>query len=235
VTIGLVEIYHLLKSYDYLCQNNKNMDISRSKNLSNYGWLNAAPMPTHGYLAEPIRQILLDIHARRVLDLGCGNGALAHWLQNYGFDVTGCDADPEGIQIATRGGAGAKFEQVSIYDDPPVCLIERGFDAVVSTEVVEHLFSPRALPQFASSVLKAGGYLIVTTPYHGYLKNLMIALTGKWDSHHTPLWDGGHIKFWSRRSLSSLLNQNGFEIIKFRGAGRISGFWKSMILVGRLR
>jgi 2-polyprenyl-6-hydroxyphenyl methylase/3-demethylubiquinone-9 3-methyltransferase len=83
--------------------------------------------------------------------------------------------------------------------------------------------------------LPADGYLIVSTPYHGYLKNLALSLFGAWDGHHTALWHGGHIKFWSRRSLTTLLAQNGFEVVTFTGVGRLPFLWKCMILVARKR
>ena len=104
---------------------------------------------------------------------------------------------------------------------------------MVSTEVIEHLFSPHLLPVFARGMLAPGGVLILTTPYHGYLKNLLLSLFGKWDHHHTALWHGGHVKFWSRATLSTLLEGNGFELIAFHGVGRIPLLWKSMVLVAK--
>jgi hypothetical protein len=38
--------------------------------------------------------------------------------------------------------------------------------------------------------------LIITTPYHGYLKNIALSVSVKFDHHVNPLWDGGHIKFF---------------------------------------
>lgn len=104
---------------------------------------------------------------------------------------------------------------------------------MVSTEVIEHLFSPHLLPRFAAGVLKPGGWLVISTPYHGYLKNLALSLVDKWDDHHTPLWHGGHIKFWSRATLSRLLEENGFVVEGFSGVGRLPWLWKSMVLVAR--
>jgi len=202
--------------------------------VSDYGWDNGEPKCSQMYLSKPIVETLRNLKARRVLDLGCGNGAVSHYLQSQGFSVVGCDADRGGVEIAQRGSSGAEFRLASVYDSPDA-LGETGFDAVVSTEVIEHLFLPAALPRFARAVLKPGGHLIVTTPYHGYLKNLLISLAGKWDSHHTPLWDGGHIKFWSFRSLSALLHANGFDVVEFEGAGRVYGLWKSMVVTARLR
>ena len=82
-------------------------------------------------------------------------------------------------------------------------------------------------------VLKPGGYLLVTTPYHGYLKNLALSVFGKWDKHHTALWHGGHIKFWSQATLTQLLSENGFRVDNFFGVGRLPYLWKSMVLVAR--
>ena len=105
------------------------------------------------------------------------------------------------------------------------------FDAVVSTEVIEHLFSPHLLPLSARPMLREGGYLIVSTPYYGYLKNIAISVLGKWDFHHASLWHGGHIKFWSRKTLTRLLEANGFKVTAFHGVGRLPWLWKWMILL----
>jgi len=77
----------------------------------------------------------------------------------------------------------------------------------------------------------ARGGAIVSTPYHGYLKNLALAVTGKMDAHFTALWDHGHIKFWSIPTLTTLLTEAGFENVRFRRVGRIPALAKSMIAV----
>ena len=46
-------------------------------------------------------------------------------------------------------------------------------------------------------------------------------------------WDGGHIKFWSCTTVSQLLNESGFRIVRFIGAGRLPFLWKSMIVVAQ--
>lgn len=85
-------------------------------------------------------------------------------------------------------------------------------------EVIEHLYQPRAFVLFIRSILEAsgGGQFIVTTPYHGYLKNLTIALANKMDYHLSALWEGGHIKFWSRRTLAILLRRRDTIIWSLR-------------------
>jgi 2-polyprenyl-3-methyl-5-hydroxy-6-metoxy-1,4-benzoquinol methylase len=106
-------------------------------------------------------------------------------------------------------------------------------DIIVSTEVVEHLYHLRRLIQNAFRLLKPSGHFIISTPYHGWLKNVVLAASGKMDNHFTALWDGGHIKFWSRETLSGLLREAGFTELRFIGAGRVPYIWKSMILIVR--
>ena len=51
------------------------------------------------------------------------------------------------------------------------------------------------------------------------------------DRHFTALWDHGHIKFWSVRTLSALLTEAGFAPPRFRRVGRIPALAKSMVAV----
>ncbi len=183
-------------------------------------------------MAAPVLQLCHELGVRRVLDLGCGNGEFCKRLAASGFEPTGCDPAESGIRLAQANVPGVTFKCLGVYD-PPGQLGEADFDAVVAMEVVEHLYLPRRLCQFARAVLRDGGYLILTTPYHGYFKNLMLSLFDKWDPHLSPLWDGGHIKFWSPTTLRQLVEPEGFEFIKFVGAGRLPYLWKSMVLAFR--
>ena len=104
---------------------------------------------------------------------------------------------------------------------------------MVSLEVIEHVFYPRKYAKCIFDLLEPGGFALISTPYHSYWKNLILAVTGKMDAHFTALWDYGHIKFWSIRTLTTLLEEAGLEVIKFRRVGRIPFLGKSMIVVAR--
>jgi len=200
--------------------------------VTDYGWDTESGPDSCGYIAPKIIDILRSLQVKRVADIGAGNGALCREMRNAGMYVIGVEYDQKGVEVAKRNNAGINFYNYGVQDNPQdVLAIEQPFDAVVSTEVVEHLFSPHLLPTYAKPLLKKGGHLVISTPYHGYLKNCAIAILGKWDHHHTALWHGGHIKFWSVKTLTQLLEENGFRIKAFHGVGRLPFLWKSMILV----
>ena len=97
-------------------------------------------------------------------------------------------------------------------------------------EVVEHVFYPRKFAVCVHELLEPGGTAIISTPYHGYWKNLALALTGKLDAHFTALWDNGHIKFWSVKTLTTLLTEAGLNVNRVVRVGRVPLFAKSMIV-----
>jgi 2-polyprenyl-3-methyl-5-hydroxy-6-metoxy-1,4-benzoquinol methylase len=168
----------------------------------------------------------------RVLDVGCGNGFTAGQFLARGCRVVGVDLSRQGIDLARQTYPQGRFEVLPADGHLLANLREAPFDLVISTEVVEHLYSPRAYVSGCYQALRPGGRFICTTPYHGYLKNLLLAISGKWDAHANPLWDGGHIKLWSRRTLSLLLAETGFQHLHFRGAGRLPFLWMTMVMAG---
>ncbi len=164
----------------------------------------------------------------RVLDLGCGRGHLSHLLAQEGYQVVGVDLSKSSIMLAQQRYPECRFIKADIFN-LPYRQVKPPFDAVISMEVIEHLFHPRELVRTAKKCLKPNGRLILSTPYHGYLKNLGLSFLDRWDRHWNTFDDGWHIKFFSRRTLSRLLEEEGFTNIHFKYAGRLPWFWKSMI------
>jgi SAM-dependent methyltransferase len=215
---------------------------SNESNANCYSWATSTPEVSHAYLDRRVLYALAQslegpssnsTHAR-VFDAGCGNGALLARLHEQGHSVAGCEMSSSGVEIARRTlGPDVRIECMSVYDDLAASFGST-WDAVVSTEVVEHLFEPRLFIKRIREMLKPHGVLVLSTPYHGYLKNLALAVAGAWDKHHTPLWDGGHIKFWSFATIKQLLREAGFIDFRFYGAGRLPWLWKSMVIACRL-
>jgi 2-polyprenyl-3-methyl-5-hydroxy-6-metoxy-1,4-benzoquinol methylase len=166
----------------------------------------------------------------RVLDVGCGNGFTCGEFLRRGCHVVGIDLSKQGIALARKAYPEGRFEVLPADDKLVDNLGEAPFDIVLSTEVIEHLYDPRSYARGCFRALKPGGRFICTTPYHGYLKNLVLALLGRWDAHANPLWDGGHIKLWSKTTLTKLLVETGFTNIRFRGVGRLPWLWMTMVM-----
>jgi 2-polyprenyl-3-methyl-5-hydroxy-6-metoxy-1,4-benzoquinol methylase len=198
-----------------------------------YPYSSSGGTSAHEELLPPVERLfrthpLLKGRSLCVLDAGCGNGYVGGKLLALGHDVYGLDSSRSGIEIAARTHPEGHWCVGSVYDPLfPDC--PGGFDAVLSLEVIEHLIAPRTFVKNVRDALKPGGILILSTPYNGYLKNLAIALVDGFDRHVDVLWDGGHIKFWSKRTLRKLLDEAGFLDLVFRGVGRGPWLWKSVI------
>ena len=201
--------------------------------ISGYAYEDGDLNPSHDYLVPPLLEILgsLDIlqDQKRIFELGCGNGAVAEVLTRHGYQLTGVDVSVQGLEQAQRRHPHLLLQQGSAYDR--LTDTYGRFPVVISLEVVEHLYDPRAFARNLFNLIEPTGTAIVSTPYHGYWKNLAMALTGRLDHHFTALWDHGHIKFWSIATLRQLLQEAGFHSINFRRVGRVPALAKSMIAI----
>jgi 2-polyprenyl-3-methyl-5-hydroxy-6-metoxy-1,4-benzoquinol methylase len=167
----------------------------------------------------------------KVFEIGCGSGVTANMLHQSGYEVVGIDASKTGIEQANKA-----FPQLQLYHGSAYSNLSEvygQFPIVVSLEVVEHVFDPRQFAKTFYKLLEEDGLGIISTPYHGYFKNVALAITGKMDAHFTALWDGGHIKFWSMETLKQLLLEAGFRDIYFIRVGRVPILAKSMIAIFR--
>ncbi len=190
---------------------------------------------SHDYLlpavVTAVKQCVPD--GSRLFDLGCGNGSVAKAMVARGYRVTGVDPSADGIKQANERHPELNLHAGSAYDP----LVERygRFPLVYSLEVVEHVYAPRDYARTLADLVEPGGYAVISTPYHGYLKNLALAVTGAMDAHFTALWDHGHIKFWSVPTLTRLLGEAGLKVEAVKRVGRLPPLAKSMVLIARKR
>lgn len=204
-------------------------------NITGYRYNSGEAGHHHAYLLPAVFRVLDDLNLpithQRLFDLGCGNGSVANALTLHGWEVAGVDPSVEGIAQANASYPDLKLSTGSAYDDLSSKFGQ--FPVVLSLEVVEHVYDPRNYARTLFGLVSGGGITIISTPYHGYWKNMALALSGKMDSHFTALWDHGHIKFWSFKTLRQLLTEAGFVDIEFLRVGRFPILAKSMIAVAR--
>jgi 2-polyprenyl-3-methyl-5-hydroxy-6-metoxy-1,4-benzoquinol methylase len=194
-------------------------------------WTFSGEALNHHYLVPAVLKALRELGPRRVLDIGCGNGWLSAQVAKAGITVTGIDFTPSGIE---RAKASFPDLELLVHDagEPLPDALRGQFDVVLSAEMIEHLFLPRTLFARAREALVPEGHVVITTPYHGYLKNLALAITGKFDHHWAVSSDFGHINFFSERTLAELARQCGFEPIAWDRAGRIGPLAATMVMTG---
>lgn len=211
------------------------MAADSTRNDGGYKYQAAGHNESHRYLIPGVEQALLEQvqegKPKRLFDLGCGNGAMASYFADRGYSIRGVDASIEGIALAKKHRPDLDVTVGDVCTD--LAATYGQYPLVLSTEVVEHVYYPRRYAKTLYDLVEPGGLAIVSTPYHGYLKNLALALSGKLDSHFTALLDHGHIKFWSEKTLRQLLGEAGFRSVDFRRVGRIAPLAKSMIALAR--
>jgi SAM-dependent methyltransferase len=110
---------------------------------------------------------------RRILDVGCANGPTMIYCALQGADVCGQDLDPTMVasaneQLRRHGVKG----DVRVGDAAALTFPENHFDAVISSDFVEHVDEETKIKMFreALRVLKPGGVLVTKTPNLAYLQ-----------------------------------------------------------------
>ncbi len=210
------------------------MNASGIQFHESYRYEHAGHAPSNAYTLPVLLKVCPNLGPQsRVLDIGCGNGYVTSSIaKKKGCTVVGIDLSTYGIRIARESCPTGRFEVLAANSTLLENLHEEPFDVVYSFEVIEHLYDPGNFMAGCFAATKSGGTFICSTPYHGYLKNLAISVLGKWDRHANPLYPGGHIKFFSRRTLMALMEEKGFRNLQFFGVGRYPYMWKSMLVSG---
>jgi SAM-dependent methyltransferase len=182
----------------------------------------------------PIRQELLQRFLRMapiggsILDLGCGAGGFCEFFRSLGFQVEGSDLSRAAIEHARKTYPDITFHVGEVETLLPSK--ESQYDVVFSSEVIEHLFDVGGWLGATNKLMKTDGLLMLTTPFHGILKNIAIDIFG-YSKHYDPL--GQHIRFFDKAGLARCLNLTGFTPLAWTGFGRPWPFWKSMFVVAR--
>jgi SAM-dependent methyltransferase len=142
----------------------------------------------------------------RLLDFGCGGGALLAWAARQGWSVTGLDVSADAVQ-AVRSGLGVRVLQGTL---PHPALAPSSFDVVTMWHVLEHVHDPLAVLTAARRLLAPGGRLAVAVPN--------IAGTAfRWFG---PAWFGldlpRHLTHFTPTTLRRMLERVGFRVVSIR-------------------
>jgi SAM-dependent methyltransferase len=180
-------------------------------------WSDAPDDPEPWAWRERRALLLGEVRAgERVLDLGCGAGRFVAALRDAGADVVGVDIAEAALARARVVAPGAELRLLD--EDGSIPLPHASVDLVWCSEVLEHVADVGHTLLEARRVLRPGGRLLVTVPYHGRAQAAAIALT-RFEAHFDPL--GQHLRFFTRRSLAATLAAGGFEPVWVRAWGGV--------------
>ena len=145
------------------------------------------------------------ITSGRVLDMGCGPGYDALEMRQLGADVIGLDTSVAALSRAAKSGL-----PTVCGDGTELPFADESFDAVVMSQVLEHLPDPEATLDEVRRILRPGGSLLVMLPnYRSFQRSLF---GNNWVNWHLPY----HLWHFDQQTLASLLQSEGFAIRRLR-------------------
>jgi glycosyltransferase involved in cell wall biosynthesis len=144
-----------------------------------------------------------------VLQIGCGDGALGGELARAGNRVTGLDS---ACKVSPEAGYETVIEADLEDGIGRLAQDTRQFDRVVVLDVLEHLRDPAKLLRELRTQLAARGKLIVSVPNAVNITVRLMMLFGQFSYSDRGILDWSHVRFFTRKTIRSLLEQNGYHV-----------------------
>ncbi|ARF55197.1 class I SAM-dependent methyltransferase [Streptomyces gilvosporeus] len=169
-----------------------------------------------------------------ILDIGCGDGTAAATAAHLlgGHRLVGVDWSQDALRRArTRIPAAAPGELTAVrgeLTDGGLPFATGSADAVLFSEVIEHLVDPDAAVDELHRILRPGGHLMLSTPNLAAWYNRGLLLAGiqpvfsEVSLRHIHGRPGtqvvGHLRLYTARALRAFLTAAGFDVIRLTGA-----------------
>ncbi len=190
----------------------------------------------------------------RILDVGCGNGNIARGIGSLGYQVLGIDFSQNAIRYASSKNtlSNVEFRVCSAEE----LTTEQQFDAVICSEVLEHLHEPHLLVSTLEKVLRPGGILIATVP-NGVgprellvtrpVQNMMHSWMGKVVDQSKKMLgyanstvqsqseDLTHVQFFTKSAITNLIQSHGFELLDFGHSNFIEKVFPYSMLTRKIK
>ncbi len=183
------------------------------------------------FLIQRLKEVSSGLdRAPRVLDVGCGEGHFAGALARAGAKVLAIDVAAEPLRRALDRHPDLDVRLVE--PEAPLPLEDSSFDMVWAGETIEHMADTSHGLSELRRVLRSGGMLAISTPDHGPLLRLWLAMNaGAFKARFDPR--GDHLRFYTRGALAGLLADFGFEEVAVRGAGGLAGARRVLLASAR--
>lgn len=153
--------------------------------------------------------------ARRILDVGCSDGILARRLAEEGRParVYGIEIDPARAALAREVCAETLIGNAETIELP---FEPEFFDCIAFFDALEHFVDPWTALARYSRFLAPGGVIVASVPNIRYFDTFARLLRGRWEYEETGLFDRGHLRFFTKKSMLALFNGAGLDVTEIR-------------------
>jgi len=210
------------------------MKLTQAQILASSGFTNYSDIKRLKFILNSLKENVPE--GGSVLDVGCGNGIITRSLGKAGFKVNGIDISNKAIEKAKASNdlPNVNFNVISAEE---LAISQQKYDCVICSEVLEHLYQPQDLLKILYQSLEENGILVVTVPngqgpreflvtrpiimlqkknnwLWKFVQQLKTTLGYSGTTVQSDAADLTHIQFFTKKSLTTLAENNLFQIKK---------------------
>ncbi len=198
--------------------------FERNEAIFRAKWLTGVDIATAPHTREPEQNVsyfghsrpelraLVPPTARRVLDVGCGGGALGAGLKaDLGCEVVGIEGFPDAAETAAERLDRVLCLDLDTFDEVPADM--GSFDAIVFGDVLEHLRAPDRLLRTLLPALRPDGVLVLSIPNVKHWTVIYpLLVQDHWRYEDAGLLDRTHVHFFTAHEITGMLGELGLEL-----------------------
>jgi len=154
--------------------------------------------------------------ARRILDVGCGEGRFGQRLkEKLNAEVWGVELVPLAADVARD-----RLDRVLCGDitQQLINIRDHYFDCIIFNDVIEHLMDPYRVLIAIKQKLTREGVVVCSIPNIRYFRNLFdLAVRGEWRYQDSGILDKTHLRFFTKKSIAEMFDSLGYRIACLEG------------------
>jgi 2-polyprenyl-3-methyl-5-hydroxy-6-metoxy-1,4-benzoquinol methylase/uncharacterized protein YbaR (Trm112 family) len=148
--------------------------------------------------------------AKLILDVGCGNGWVAKYFLPKGKKVISMDIALKNPAKVLKENPGENHAAV-VADAYHLPFKKNSFDAIIASEIMEHVYDPKLFISSLMEVLKPGGTLVITTPYDEKIEYFLCVHC------NNPTPKNAHLHSFNEKNIADYMPENykNYNLEKF--------------------
>ena len=194
------------------------------KKVEHYnGLIIRADTHSHEHIAAKVKDLLPS--GGKILDLGCGQGALSARLKDMGYDVTAVDTNPADFLCKTVPFVQVNFNHANEVD-AFLAKYANFFDLVIGIEVIEHVHNHWEYVETLKKTVKPQGFILISTPnITSWVSRLFFLFKAEFHQFQPEDLDYGHINPIAWHQLKYIIEQKKLKVVGFYPVGTLPVIW----------